>query len=125
VPGLTGDAVRTRQIQGKSKIALPLTGSFINAGGSFENATYSRHGRVVRLQGTVTKAGGSGTPASGDVIGNLPEGFRPTGVLRFAVDGGSQHGTVEVEADGDVIWRAGGTAETDTTNLSGIEFVVD
>lgn len=124
MPGLSGDAVRTRQIQGKSKVAFPFAAGWGNFGSGFEGASYSRHGRVVCLQGLVTK---SGTPASGNVIGTLPQGFRPTGRLVFAVTSGSAEtrGRVDVFPNGEVQWISGGTGETDFTSLSGIAFVVD
>lgn len=121
--GLSTDAVRTRQLQGKSKIAFPFAAGWADLAG-FEAATYSKHGRVVRLQGIVTKT--AGVPAGGNVIGTLPVGFRPTATVIFVVWTGSppQAGRLDVQANGDVVWSAGGVAETDFTNLSGVSFVV-
>lgn len=113
-----------RQLQGASKVAFPFGVGWANFAG-VEGATYSRHGRVVRLQGMVTKSGG--TPAAGNVIGTLPDGYKPTGQLVFAAVTGSTDtfGRVDVDASGNVIWQSGGTGGTDYTSLSGISFVVD
>ena len=116
--------VLVRQLQGVAKVALPFGANWGNYGGSEEDATYSRFGRLVVLQGLVTK---SGTPASGDVIATLPVGFRPAEGLMFPVVTGATiaFGRVSVEANGQIQWRAGNTTETDYTSLSGIAFVVD
>jgi hypothetical protein len=104
------------------KQALTFAANWSNYGGAHEDATYSRFGRLVVLQGFVTK---SGTPAAGNTIATLPEGFRPAEALHFAVTTGAADafGKVEVQADGDIVWNTGATGETDYTSLSGIAFV--
>ena len=105
------------------KVALPFAANWSNFGGSLEDASYSRHGHLVVLQGLVTK---SGTPAASDVIATLPDGFRPSENLIFAVatGGTTSFGAVRVESDGDIVWLAGNTTETDFTSLSGIVFAI-
>lgn len=108
-----------------TKAALPFGANWGNYGTTWEDASYSRHGRVVRLQGLVTK---SGTPAAADVIATLPVGFRPAEDLIFAAISGSTPevaGRVDVHANGTVTWQRGSTTEQDYTSLSGISFVVD
>lgn len=114
-----------RQLQGQSKIAFPYGAGWGDFGSGYEGATYSRHGRVVRLQGLVTKSGG--TPTAADVIGTLPTGFRPAADLIFAVctGGTATFGRVTVRSSGGVEWTAGSTTEADFTSLSGVCFVVD
>lgn len=123
--GLDRESVLTRQLQGKSKIPFPFSAGWADtAVAGHEGASYSRHGRVVQLQGAVTKT--SGSPASNDVIGVLPAGFRPTGLLVFpAVTNFAFFGVVVVDSVGQVVWFAGSATETDHTSLSGIAFVVD
>jgi hypothetical protein len=122
---MTDLAVLVRQLQGHSKVAFPYSAGWSNIGAGFEGASYSRHGRVVRLQGMVTKA--AGTPADGDVIGTLPANHRPEEILRFTVVTGTGRffGAIDVEPDGQVVWRAGATGETDYVSFSGVSFVVE
>jgi hypothetical protein len=121
--------VLVRQLQGVVKQSLTLGSGWVNYSpfvvAGYEVASCSRFGRLVVLQGLVTKSGG--TPTAGDVIATLPVGFRPTSDLVFAVATGSvdAFGRVDVQSDGDVVWRAGNTTETDHTSLSGIAFMVD
>ena len=81
-------------------------------------------GRVY-LRGLAEKSGG--TPALEDVIGTLPEGYRPTGRLIFEVATGEPHsgGRVDVLPDGTVRWEGGSTTEFDYTSLSTISFSTD
>jgi hypothetical protein len=106
------------------KIPFPFASGWANSGGSYEDASYSKIGSLVVLQGIVTKTGG--TPAPGNVIGTLPEGYRPFEILQFPVKTGvaDAYGTLEIQADGDVVWIGGATGETDNTSLSGICYVV-
>ena len=122
---ITALDTRVDSLEGQSKIPFPFASGWANSAvAGVEPATYSKHGRLVRLQGSVTKTGGA--PANGDVIGTLPDGFRPTGALVLPIcTGGTSNGTVRVEADGDVVWRSGDAIETDFTSLSGITFVID
>lgn len=117
--------VLIRQLQGVAKRALPFAAGWGNFGGIYEGASYSRMGRLVVLQGLVTKTGG--TPTSGNVIGTLPLGFRPTSSHVFVAWTGEsgQAGRVDVHYTGEIQWVSGGTAETDFLTLSGIAFVVD
>ena len=118
------DPVLIRQIQGSLKNALSFGANWGNYGGALEVCTYSRMGHLVILQGLATK---SGTPAAGDVIGTLPENYWPGGQLVFAQDTseGNSAARVDVLANGQIVWKAGGTTEADYTTLSGICFVVD
>lgn len=113
---------RATALEGPAKTAFPFAVNWGNYGGTLEDATYSRFGRLVVLQGLVTK---TGTPGSGDLIGTLPAGFRPTELVDFIAPTGEPFtaGRVRVETDGDVIWLNGATGETDYTSLSGITFV--
>lgn len=106
------------------KAPLPFGANWANYGTTWEDASYSRYGQVVRLQGLVTK---SGTPTAGDVIATLPTGFRPSEDLAFLVLTGTTTevaGRVDVHASGTVTWQRGSTVEQDYTSLSGVSFVV-
>lgn len=107
------------------KTAFPLAAGWANYGAGYEAATYSRLGRCVTLQGLVTKSGG--TPTLGDVVGTLPDGYRPTSNQIFPVATGetAAMGRIDVQANGDVVWRAGATTEADYTSLSGVSFLID
>lgn len=105
------------------KIALPFAANWGDYGSPNEGASFSRHGRLVVLQGLVTK---SGTPASGNAIGTLPEGFRPVDTLHFAVatGGTDAFGRVSVDSAGVIKWISGSTVETDFTSLAGVVFAI-
>ena len=80
----------------------------------------------VDLRGLVTK--NPGTPSQGDVIALLPAGYRPPARMAFPVATGSAtdvYGRVDVQADGAVVWIAGGTGETDFTSLGTVSFWTD
>jgi hypothetical protein len=114
--GVLGDVVY--------KQALPFGTNWGNHGSEPTQGvcTYSRFGRLVVVQGLATK---SGTPGSGDVIGTLPTGFRPSGLLHFPVATGATdaYGRVAIDSSGVIRWEAGNTTETDYTSLSGIVFI--
>lgn len=102
--------------------AFPFAANWGNRGGSWRDCAYWLDGTgTVHLTGLATK---TGTPAAADVIGTLPAGFRPSEDLVFGVNTGEgiAAGRVDVEADGDVVWQAGSTGETDYVSLAGISF---
>jgi hypothetical protein len=77
---------------------------------------------IVHLRGFLTRSGPP--PVGGEVLANLPAGYRPTKKELFAVtDGGATHVRVDVTADGQVIWVGGSTATN--VSLSGIAFATD
>jgi hypothetical protein len=121
--------VRLDAIEGQSKVAFPFAAGMGDLGAGFEGCSYSRHGRVVRLQGTITDV--AGTLVNGDVLGTLPVGFRPTADLVFLVaaststSGAANFVRVDVQADGDVVFNAGSLSGSDWISLSGISFVID
>ena len=119
-------AITAAKLGAVYKVAFPFGSGWGNYGGGvFEDCTYSKIGRLVVLHGLATKTGGA--PAASDVIGTLPAGYRPAGMLRFGTRGENANAAwvVDVQADGDVVWMAGDATETDYTSLSGIAFVVD
>ncbi|MBI3936419.1 MAG: hypothetical protein HY323_05535 [Betaproteobacteria bacterium] len=95
-----------------------------NYGTPWETAAFYKDplGRVY-LKGMTTK---TGTPTINDVIFTLPEGYRPAKDLLFGVasetTGTFGASRVDVKANGDVVWIAGGTSETDYTQLNNISF---
>ena len=105
--------------------ALPLDAAWSNFGGGWQEAEYRKSNGVVYLRGLVTKSGG--VPATNDVIGTLPSGFRPATRTAFAVvtGAGDAVGRVDVFANGQVQWLYGDVTETDFTHLSGIHFWTD
>jgi hypothetical protein len=97
----------------------------ITAGtGWTSSATYSKIGRLIVLQGSFSKT--SGTPASNDVMGTLPAEARPATELECpaATQNNNVVGMIRVQTDGDIVWRAGSTTETDKTSIDGIAFTV-
>lgn len=110
-------------LRGVHKKPLLLAAGWAAAAGD-ESPTYSRFGRLVILQGSATKT--AGVPAGGDVIGTLPDELRPAGQLPFPVltQNGDVVGGVLVQANGNIVWRTGSVAETDSTSLSGICFTI-
>lgn len=121
----TGLRQRVQALMGSGKVAFPFAAGWANTAVGQEGASYTRQGQVVWLQGSVTKT--SGAPASGDLIGTLPAGFRPSALLTFPVVGGpgvNIFGVLLVHEDGRVRWFSGSAAETDYTSLSGVSFVV-
>jgi hypothetical protein len=103
-------------------IALAFGANWSNYNAAVASCAYLKDAMGwVKLKGSATK---SGTPAAGDVIGTLPLGFRPELEEYFpcATGATSAAGELRVEADGDIVWLAGSTNETDYTSLSGISF---
>ena len=99
---------------------------FENYGGNFSSARYRKDGNgMVHLRGVVARSNVS--PASDDRISVLPEGYRPSERLIFAVATGEplQFGRVDIAPGGDVLWIAGGSGEPDHTSLDGISFWPD
>jgi hypothetical protein len=95
-----------------------------NYGGSEQVARYYKDVLgMVHVEGLLTK---NGTPATGDTLFTLAAGYRPANSIRFPVytsDGTTfTAGLVRVEADGDIVWLSGNTAEVDETDLSSIHF---
>lgn len=88
-----------------SWIAPTLLNSWTNFGSGFQSARFRRliSGQV-EIQGLVT--GGTG-PAS--TVFTLPAGYRPTAALVFSTIANNAIARLDVEADGDVRWQAGGT----------------
>lgn len=73
---------------------------------------------VVHLEGLLT--GGTG-PGASAVLFTLPTGYRPALSHQFAVIANNALGRVDVEPDGQVVWRAGGTNAF--LSISGITFL--
>lgn len=106
----------------EAPIAAPFGAGWTNWGGAFETAAYWKDALGVHLRGLVTKSGG--TPAIGDVILTLPEGYRPAKVVAFVVQTGETNGVgrVDLQPDGRLLWISGQTGGTDYTSLSSIYF---
>lgn len=88
------------------------------------SATFTKIARIVILQGSFSKTGG--TPAAGDVMGTLSTGARPAVRMNVAVatQNNDVAGTILINTDGTIVWRSGSTAETDSTSIDGIVFIV-
>lgn len=106
--------------------ALPLGPGWNDYGSGWATAAFRKDqlGRV-HLRGLVTR--GPGVPAFGQVIGSLPEGYRPPAALLFVVATGETNafGRVDVQPGGNIVWVAGGAGDPDFTSLSGISFWPD
>lgn len=86
-------------------VSPTLLNSWANFGSGFQTARYRRLAGRVEIQGLVT--GGTG-PAS--TVFTLPVGYRPAAALIFAtIASANVVARIDVEADGDVRWQAGGT----------------
>lgn len=106
---------------------LPFTGGWTNYAYEFDLGAFRKDqlGKV-HLRGLVTKNGG--LPAIGDTIATLPSGYRPTRRMIFAASAGGPfevYGRVDVKPSGEIVWVAGGTAETDFASLDTISFSTD
>ena len=88
-----------------SWITPTLLNSWVNFGSGFQSARFRRliSGQV-EIQGLVTAGTG---PAS--TVFTLPVGYRPAAALVFATIANNAIARLDVEADGDVRWQAGGT----------------
>lgn len=93
--------------------------SWVNYGGSYEDAGYYRDSfDIVYLRGVVK----DGTVGAAGVIFTLPVGYRPENNRIFSNYTNSGVGHVEVESDGDVIAKAGGNT---WFSLDGVSFRVE
>jgi hypothetical protein len=82
-------------------IAPTLLNSWVNYGGTVQNAGYALHLGLVRLRGTV-KLGTVGSP-----IFTLPAGYRPGKAEAFAVVSNSLFGMLQVDPNGNVTLAVG------------------
>lgn len=98
----------------------------------FDSAEYRRIGQQVFLRGLVTKT--SGLPAPVQVMGTLPDGFKPISRSIFACAGGGDGPThpqqmirVDVDINGDVSWVGSPFVpiETDFVGLNNVIFWTD
>lgn len=104
---------------------LGFATNWANYGPAFEVGSYRKDQLgIVHLRGLVTKAG---APVGGDIIGTLPDGYRPLHELVFVVATGepAASGRVDVFPNGDLVWFQGQVGEPDFTSLDGIEFATD
>ena len=90
-----------------------------------EGTFYKDSQGLVHLEGLVSKSSGDGIPAANNVIGTLPDGYKPVRKLIFPVATGQTFaaGTIQMEVNGDITWQSGNNTETDFTSLSGIVFL--
>lgn len=88
--------------------------------------TYYKSASRVYLAGYVNKTNGA-VPAVGDVIGNLPSGYRPPVNTLHAVPSGAAanvFGVVRITPAGVVDWIAGSPIINDSIGFDGINFRV-
>jgi hypothetical protein len=84
---------------------LIMQNSWIDYSTAYNTASYRKTSEgVVVLRGLVKR---TGTPAAYDIIGILPEGYRPTGILIFQNGSNSAVGRVDVYPDGRVLFIYG------------------
>jgi hypothetical protein len=105
---------------------LAFSAGWTNYGGGWLEAAYRKDplGKV-HLRGLVKK---DGVPASLEVIGTLPPGYRPPAKALFAVAAGAAtdiYGRVDVYPNGDIVFVAGSTVDADFTGLDTISFWTD
>jgi hypothetical protein len=107
--------------------ALAFAGSWTNYAAGYVTGAYRKDqlGQV-HVRGLVAKLGSAAV--SGDVIATLPAGYRPP--LRMIFPGGSGgptdvYGRIDVLANGEIVWIAGGTAVANFTSLDAISFWTD
>jgi hypothetical protein len=105
---------------------LAFSPGWTNYGGGWLEAAYRKDplGKV-HLRGLVKK---DGVPASLDVIGTLPPGYRPPARTLFAVGAGAAtdiYGRVDVYPNGDIVFVVGSTIDADFTGLDTISFWTD
>lgn len=88
--------------------ALPLSGNWVNFGGSYGAARYRRIHGVVYVTGLVK----SGTTIAGQAIGTLPVGFRPAAYIMrsVAASNTANVGQVDVTPTGQILHGAGVSA---------------
>ena len=80
----------------------------------------------MHVRGLVSKL--AGAAVGGEVIAVLPAGYRPPARMTFAVVSGGPtdvYGRVDVLANGELMWIAGGPADADFTSLDSISFWTD
>lgn len=98
-------------------IAPTLLNSWVDFGSSYSAAGYCKgEDGVVRLKGNVKS--GSGIPTT---VFALPAGYRPSEILRFAVDSNGAFGAVSIDTSGNVQAAVGSTTRL---SLDGISFRV-
>lgn len=124
-------AVLIRQLQGAQHfvgatgdaLAPDFGTNWISYGG-FVGPYFAKRAGLVALGGVVTKTSAA---SSGDVIFTLPEGHRPAGIEPITVSGEMGIGRVDIEPDGDVVFRSGtsgggGAGGAKFLFLSGVTF---
>jgi hypothetical protein len=107
--------------------AIPLDAAWSTYSGTFgsDPEVWKDSLGYVRLRGQAKK---SSAPSAGDVIGTLPANYRPPAIIPRTVvsgDGTTARvvGYVDIEPDGDIIWRGGASAGTNPwISLEGIQF---
>lgn len=87
---------------------VSFSNSWANTGSPYYDAGYYKDSYgIVRLRGRIE------TGTSGMVAFTLPSGYRPNATMEFEVSGG----TVQIQADGDVIPTTGGAIHLDGINF--------
>ena len=99
----------------EASIAFPFNSGYQNMS-AFEDATYYKHNERVYIDGVFGRS--SGTFQTGNIIGTLPVGYRPSETKNFAMTGftGGGHRII-IESDGDVIYQGAHNFTTNSINL--------
>lgn len=97
---------------------IPLTNGWSSYGGGFTTPQFTKSSNgTVFLKGIVT----GGSTGANDVIGTLPEGYRPSNRLVYAVGaGGYTNGRLDVDSDGSIRFYSG---NNNYMSLDGINFL--
>lgn len=92
--------------------------NWANLGTGYQNGGFFKDSLgFVHLRGLLNKT--SGTPTAGEVMFNLPSGYRPAAHMVFPCVTNTGVTTVEVRTTGDVLWKSGGFGNV---FLDGISF---
>lgn len=107
---ITDKNVTAAKIEDQQAWQVPtLLNSWVNFGSGYETAGYMKDSLgFVHIKGFIK----NGTTVLGTVIFNLPAGYRPGGIQRYATHANNTYGAIEVDTAGQVMAIVANAAHT-------------